>query len=215
MMVHLQSAEMQLPIAVLVSGSGSILQAIIDAAAADPTFGARIVTVISDRPGVRGLERAAAAGIPTRVVPWNESPDRVAFTNAVCDAAESAGATALVLAGFMRVLAKDAVDRFPNRILNIHPALIPSFPGAHGVREALDHGVKVSGATIHFVDEHVDHGPIIAQTAVPVLAGDNEESLHARIQIEEHELYPRVVKAFANGRLSIEGRNVIWEGETS
>lgn len=205
---------MQLPIAVLVSGSGSNLQAIIDAAAADPSFGARIVTVISDRPDIRGLDRATAVGIPTRVVPWGEAPDRVAFTNAVCDAAEEAGATALVLAGFMRVLSKEAVDRFPNRILNIHPALIPSFPGAHGVREALEHGVKVTGVTVHFVDEHVDHGPIIAQTAVPVLACDTEESLHARIQVEEHQLYPRVVKAFANGRLSVNGRSVIWEGET-
>lgn len=205
---------MQLPIAVLVSGSGSNLQAIIDAADADPSFGARIVIVISDRPEIRGLHRAAAAGIPTRIVPWSEAPDRVAFTNSVCDAAEEAGAAALILAGFMRVLSGEAVDRFPNRILNIHPALIPSFPGAHGVRDALDHGVKVTGVTVHFVDEHVDHGPIIAQTAVPVFDGDTEESLHARIQVEEHQLYPRVVKAFANGRLSVDGRTVVWEGET-
>ena len=206
---------MQLPIAVLVSGSGSNLQAIIDAAAADPDYGATVVTVISDRPGVRGLERAAEAGIPTRVIPWHESPDRASFTKAVCEAAEDAGATALVLAGFMRILTKEAVDRFPNRILNIHPALIPSFPGAHGVRDALAQGVKVTGVTVHFVDEHVDHGPIIAQTAVRVLAGDTEESLHARIQVEEHKLFPEVVKAFAKGRLSIEGNTVVWEGEES
>jgi len=206
---------MQLPIAVLVSGSGSNLQAIIDATAADPDYGAAVVIVISDRPGVRGLERAAEAGIPTRVIPWQESADRASFTKAVCDAAEDAGAAALVLAGFMRILTKDAVDRFPNRILNIHPALIPSFPGAHGVRDALAHGVKVTGVTVHFVDEDVDHGPIIAQTAVPVLTGDTEESLHARIQIEEHKLFPEVVKAFAKGRLSVEGNTVVWEGEES
>jgi phosphoribosylglycinamide formyltransferase-1 len=206
---------MQLPIAVLVSGSGSNLQAIIDAAAADLDYGATIVTVISDRPGARGLERAAEAGIPTRVVPWEQSTDRASFTTAVCDAAEEAGASALVLAGFMRILTKEAVDRFPNRILNIHPALIPSFPGAHGVRDALVHGVKVTGVTVHFVDEQVDHGPIIAQTPVRVLAGDTEESLHARIQIEEHKLFPEVVKAFAKGRLSIDGNTVVWEGEES
>jgi phosphoribosylglycinamide formyltransferase-1 len=206
---------MQLPIAVLVSGSGSNLQAIIDAAAADLDYGATIVTVISDRPGGRGLERAAEAGIPTRVVPWEQSTDRASFTTAVCDAAEEAGASALVLAGFMRILTKEAVDRFPNRILNIHPALIPSFPGAHGVRDALVHGVKVTGVTVHFVDEQVDHGPIIAQTPVRVLAGDTEESLHARIQIEEHKLFPEVVKAFAKGRLSIDGNTVVWEGEES
>lgn len=206
---------MQLPIAVLVSGSGSNLQAIIDAAASDQDFGARIVTVISDRPGVRGLDRATDAGIPTAVVPWQGSTDRASFTSAICDAAEEAGATALVLAGFMRILTNEAVDRFPNRILNIHPALIPSFPGAHGVRDALAHGVKVTGVTIHFVDEQVDHGPIVAQRAVRVLAGDTEESLHARIQVEEHKLFPEVVKAFAKGRLSIEGNTVVWEGEES
>ena len=205
---------MQMPIAVLVSGSGSNLQAIIDASTGDPDFGASIVAVLADRPHVRGLERAAAAGIPTRVVPWPGASGRNWFTAAVCDAAEDAGASALVLAGFMRILTRDAVDRFPDRILNIHPALLPAFPGAHGIRDALEHGVKVSGVTVHFVDEHVDHGPIIAQKAVPVLAGDTEESLHARIQIEEHDLYPRVIKAFANGRLSVEGRTVIWEGET-
>jgi phosphoribosylglycinamide formyltransferase-1 len=206
---------MQLPIAVLVSGSGSNLQAIIDAAASDGDFGASIVTVIADRPGVRGLERAAAAGIPTRVVPWTGAATRWTFTAAVCDAAEQAGARALVLAGFMRILTREAVDRFPNRILNIHPALLPAFPGAHGVRDALDHGVKVTGVTVHFVDEHVDHGPIIAQRAVPVDPQDTEESLHARIQSEEHDLFPEVVKAFAHGRLRVEGRTVVWEGASS
>ena len=206
---------MQLPIAVLVSGSGSNLQAIIDAAAVDPDYGATVVTVISDRPGAGGLARAAKAGIPTRVIPWHQSADRASFTSAICDAAEEAGASALVLAGFMRILTKEAFDRFPDRILNIHPALIPSFPGAHGVRDALAHGVKVTGVTVHFVDEQVDHGPIIAQRAVRVLAGDTEESLHARIQVEEHRLFPEVVKAFAKGRLSIEGNTVVWEGEES
>jgi phosphoribosylglycinamide formyltransferase-1 len=204
---------MGLPLAVLVSGSGSNLQAILDAVATDREFGARVVVVISDRAGVRGLERAEQAGVATRVVEWGGYPDRDGFTTAVCDTAEAYGAEALVLAGFMRVLAREAIRRFPNRILNIHPALLPSFPGAHGVRDALEYGVKVTGVTVHFVDEHVDHGPIIAQRAVPVFPGDTEESLHARVQVAEHELFPAVVKAFAHGRLQVDGRRVRWEGE--
>lgn len=203
---------MTFPIAVLVSGSGSNLQAIIDAAATDPDFGARIVLVIADRDGVGGLARAEVAGIPTAVVPWRDSASREAFSEAVADAAANAGAAALVLAGFMRILTREAVDRFP--VLNIHPALLPSFPGAHGVRDALAYGAKVAGVTVHFVDEKVDHGPIIAQRCIPILPGDTEDSLHARIQIEEHDLYPEVVKALAHGRLRIEGRSVVWEGES-
>lgn len=203
---------MEFPIAVLVSGSGSNLQAIIDAAAGDPDFRARIVVVISDREGAGGLRRAEAAGIPTEVVPWPGGASRHVFSEAVAVAAEKAGASALVLAGFMRILTSEAVDRFP--ILNIHPALLPSFPGAHGVRDALAYGAKVTGVTVHFVDEQVDHGPIIAQRCVPVLSDDTEESLHARIQIQEHDLYPQVVKALAHGRLRVEGRSVFWEGES-
>ncbi len=172
-----------------------------------------ITVVVSDRPGAGGLERAAAVGIPTEVVAWSDFADRRAFSLAVCESVERHGARAVALAGFMRVLAPEAVSRFPNRILNIHPALLPAFPGAHGVADALAYGVRVSGVTIHFVDAEVDHGPIIAQRAVPVLPGDSEETLHARIQIAEHDLYPKVVKAFAHGRLRIDGRRVIWEGE--
>jgi len=195
-------------LAVLVSGSGTNLQALLDSAAADPDFGAEVAVVISDRSGVLALERAEKAGVPTVVVPWNG--DRAAHTKAVCDAAEGYGAEAMVLAGYMRVLDAEAIRRFPNRLLNIHPALLPSFPGAHGVSEALEHGVKVSGVTVHFVDEQVDHGPIIAQRAVPVLPGDTEKDLHARIHEQEHVLFPEVVKAFAHGRLHVEGRRVEW-----
>lgn len=203
------------PVAVLVSGSGSNLQALIDAARDDPEFGARISVVLSDRPDIRGLERASEAGIPTRAISWQDHRDRAGFTRAVCDAADEFGATALILAGFMRILGPEAMARFPDRIINIHPALLPSFPGAHGVRDALDYGVKVTGVTVHFVDEKVDHGPIIAQSSVPVLPDDTEESLHQRIQREEHRIFPEVVKAFANGRLHIEGRSVVWEGVAS
>jgi phosphoribosylglycinamide formyltransferase-1 len=195
-------------LAVLVSGSGTNLQAILDTAVADPDFGAEVVVVVSDRAGVRALERAEKAGVPGVVVPWNG--DRSAHTAAVCDAVEEHGATAMVLAGYMRILGVEAMRRFPNRIINIHPALLPSFPGTHGVVEALEYGVKVSGVTVHFVDEEVDHGPIIAQRAVPVLSGDSEDDLHARIHEQEHLLFPEVLKAFAHGRLRVEGRRVEW-----
>ena len=121
---------------------------------------------------------------------------------------EESGAKGVVLAGFMRVLSPSFIDRFPNRILNIHPSLLPSFPGTNAVVKALDHGVKVTGVTVHFVDEKVDHGPVIAQRAVPVKPDDTVESLHARIQTEEHDLYPAVVRAFVCGELSVDGRKV-------
>ncbi len=198
-----------LPIAVLVSGSGSNLQAILDAAR-QPGYAARVVAVISDRSGVQALDRAAGAGVPAEVVAWRAYPDRSSFTAAVCAAAERHGARALVLAGFMRILSPEAIAGFPDAILNVHPALLPAFPGAHAVRQALEHGVKVSGVTVHFVDEEVDHGPIIAQEAVPVLPGDDEAALQARIQAVEHRLYPAVVDAFAAGRLRVDGRTVVW-----
>ncbi|CAN5386186.1 phosphoribosylglycinamide formyltransferase [soil metagenome] len=200
----------RLPIAVLVSGSGTNLQALLDATA-DPGHHAEIVVVVSDRPGVRALQRAAAAGVTTEVVDWDDHADRHAFTTAVCNAAAVHGAAALVLAGFMRILAPEAIRRFPNRILNTHPALLPAFPGAHAVAQALAHRVTLTGVTIHLVDEEVDHGPIIFQEAVPVLPGDSEGDLRARIQQVEHLRYPQVVDAFAAGRLMVEGRRVTWD----
>ncbi len=146
------------------------------------------------------------------VVDWSEASDRDSFTAAVCDAAERCGAEALVCAGFMRILAPEAIRRFPHRVINIHPALLPAFPGAHAVEEALDHGVKVTGVTVHFVDELVDHGPIIAQEAVAVLPDDTADSLHTRLQAVEHRLYPEVVNALAEGRLEISDRIVTWKG---
>ncbi|MGD2051749.1 MAG: phosphoribosylglycinamide formyltransferase [Acidimicrobiia bacterium] len=205
------SGRPRTPIAVLVSGSGSNLQSILDASTG-AGYPAEVVVVISDRPGVRGLQRAAAAGVPSSVVAWSDYPDRDAFTVAVCDEAAGFGAEALILAGFMRILAPSALDRFPGRVVNIHPALLPSFPGAHGVAEAIAYGVKVSGVTVHFVDAEVDHGPIILQESVPVRPDDTEETLRARIQQVEHRVYPEVVAAFAAGRLRIEGRHVHWEG---
>ena len=193
-------------IAVLVSGSGTNLQAILDREAADADFGAEVVLVLSDRPDAGGLERATAAGIPIAVVPWNG--DREAFTALVCDTVIAAGAEAMVLAGFMRILGPEAVRRFPDRIINVHPSLLPAFPGARAVEDALAHGVRLAGVTVHFVDEQVDHGPIITQAAVPVAADDTAETLHARIQILEHRLYPGAVADLAAGRLRVEGRHV-------
>jgi phosphoribosylglycinamide formyltransferase-1 len=199
--------EVNIKIAVLASGSGTNLQALIDTA----DLGAEISLVLSDRPDALALERANAAGIETSVLPYKHYESRAEFCAAVTDAVEAAGAEALVLAGFMRVLDSTIVGAFRDRILNIHPSLLPAFPGGNAVDQALEHGVKVTGVTVHFVDEEVDHGPIIAQQAVPVLPGDDRESLHARIQIEEHALYPRVVTAFARGEVVVDGRKVSWE----
>lgn len=164
--------------------------------------------VISDTPDAGGLERARRAGIATRVITWNA--DRALFTSDICDAVDEAGAQAIVLAGFMRILAPEAIRRFPNRIVNIHPALLPAFPGAHAVKESLAYGVKVTGVTVHFVDEQVDHGPIISQETVRVEEDDNEATLHDRIQAIEHRLYPEAVRSLAAGRLQVEGRRVRW-----
>lgn len=190
-------------IAVLASGSGSNLQALID----HPGI-YQITLVLSDRADAYALTRAVDAGIPTAVVEWGG--DRDGFTRTICDRAEEAGAEALVLAGFMRILGPEAIRRFPQRILNIHPSLLPAFPGAGAVEQALAHGVKVTGVTVHLVDEEVDHGPIVEQIAVPVSPDDDVDSLHARIQSEEHRLYPRVVDALAGGRLRVRGRHVDW-----
>ena len=203
-------ASSRLPVAVLVSGSGSNLQALLDAATGHD-FGAEIVGVISDRPGIRALERASRAGIPSEIVSWSDFADRVAFTGAICDTAERLGAEVMALAGFMRVLSPNAIERFPNRIVNIHPALLPSFPGEHAVADSLEYGVKLTGVTVHFVDEQVDHGPIIYQEVVRVHPGDTAADLHARIQEVEHRVYPEVLDALARGRLRIEGRRVHWE----
>lgn len=164
--------------------------------------------MVSDRPGIRGLERAETAGIPTEVVAW--TADRDESTRQVCKVVASFGGEAMVLAGFMRILGPDAVARFPQRILNIHPSLLPSFPGAHAVEQALEHGVRTTGVTVHFVDEKVDHGPIIDQRPVPVEVDDDAASLHTRIQRVEHEIFPQAVEAFAAGRLAIQGRRVVW-----
>jgi phosphoribosylglycinamide formyltransferase-1 len=198
--------EVTINIAVLASGSGTNLQALIDT----PDLGARIAVVISDRPEAAALARAESAGIPTRVIDWGDFGSRAGFSEAIGAEIAAAEARGVVLAGFMRVLAPNLVGQHTNRMLNIHPSLLPAFPGANAVTQALQHGVKVTGVTVHFVEDKVDQGPIIAQRAVPVLPDDDVTSLHARIQTAEHDLYPVVVRAFANGELTVEGRIVRW-----
>lgn len=194
---HVQ--EDLIDIAVLASGSGTNLQALLDT----PAVRTHVMLVVSDRPGARALERAREHGVDVATFQWADYDGRGSFSAALADAVEASGAKGVVLAGFMRILDTSFVERFPNRILNIHPSLLPAFPGAHAVENALDHGVRVSGVTVHLVDEMVDNGPIVAQVPVEVLPDDTVESLHARIQAQEHIVYPEVVTAFVQGRIEV------------
>jgi len=202
-------SDTPLPIAVLISGSGSNLQALLDSPAHGIDF--IITVVVSDRLGVRGLVRAKEASVDNEVVALSDFETRSEFTAALCDVAEKYGARALLLAGFMRVLAPNAIERFPDAIINVHPALLPAFPGAHAVDDAIAYGVTLTGVTIHFVDAQVDHGPIIHQEAVTVLPTDDAASLHERIQAVEHRVLPGAVAAYAQGVLTVEGRYVRWD----
>ena len=191
----------------LASGTGSTLQALLDAAA-DPAYGAQVVAVGSDRPGARALERAVAREVPTFVLALADSPDRRSWNLALADAVASYEPDLVVCAGFMRILAPEFLGRFPSRVVNTHPALLPSFPGAHAVADALAYGVRVSGVTVHVVDEGVDTGPVVAQAAVPVQEDDDEASLHARIQGVEQPLYVEAVGRLAREGWTVQGRTV-------
>ena len=195
-------------IAVLVSGSGTNLQTLIEQLHQDETSGIKIAVVISDRRKAYALTRAKLVGIPTHVVRTQDFANRLDFDAEISRIVEHSAVELIVLAGFMKLFQPPFVQKYRNRILNVHPTLLPAFPGAHPVADTLAYGVKIAGVTVHFVDEDVDSGPIIAQSAVPVLDTDDEESLHNRIQVEEHKLYPEVIKWFAQGRLKIEGRKV-------
>jgi len=197
---------------VLVSGNGTNLQALLDAQARGELAPAEIAVVISNVPGVPALGRAAAAGVPAEVVA-HHGLARSAFEAQLHGALARHGVEAVVLAGFMRVLTAGFVDRYPLRIVNTHPSLLPAFPGLDAAAQAIAHGVKLSGVTIHFVDASLDGGPIIAQAAVPVLDGDDPRALHARIQREEHRLLPIVVRCLAAGQLSCQGRLVRGRAE--
>jgi phosphoribosylglycinamide formyltransferase-1 len=195
-------------VVVFVSGSGTLLQALLDDAAAGPEPAYRIVGVISDRPDAYGLERARAAGVPTAVVAPADFPDRPAWDEAVTRAGGVFKPDLVVLAGFMRILGRPFLRRFGDRTINTHPALLPAFPGAHAVREAIAHGVKVTGCTVIFVDEGIDSGPIVAQRAVDVSPEDDEESLHERIKVVERELLVDVVGRLTRSGWSVEERKV-------
>jgi phosphoribosylglycinamide formyltransferase-1 len=197
-----------LAVGVLVSGRGSNLQALLDACA-DPGFPARIAVVISDREHAPALDRARAAGVEALWINPKDFADREAFDLALVRELETRKVGLVCNAGFMRILSPAYVRAFAGRALNIHPSLLPAFPGLHAQRRALDHGVKVAGATVHFVDDVLDGGPIVLQAAVAVEPDDTEATLAARILAEEHRLYPAAVRLFAEGRLEIVGRRVI------
>ncbi len=201
----------KLRIGALASGGGTNLQAIIDRCQ-DGTLAAEIAVVISNNPDAGALERARMAGIPTLCIDHRGFADREAFDHAVVGALRDAGVELIVLAGFMRIISAVFVAAFPHRIMNIHPALLPAFPGLHVQRKALEHGVRFSGCTVHFVDTGTDTGPIIIQAVVPVLDDDTEATLSARILEQEHQIYPRAIQLFAEGRLRVEGRRVFVEG---
>ncbi|NXY96235.1 phosphoribosylglycinamide formyltransferase [Streptomyces sp. BR123] len=197
---------------VLVSGSGTNLQALLDAIDAHPGgaegFGAEVVAVGADRHDIAGLERAEKAGIPTFVCPVKDHPSRAEWDAALTEATDAYAPDLVVSAGFMKILGKAFLDRFGGRIVNTHPALLPSFAGAHGVRDALAYGVKVTGCTVHFVDAGVDTGPIIAQGVVEVRDEDDEAALHERIKEVERQLLVDVVGRLARHGYRIEGRKV-------
>lgn len=195
-------------IAVLVSGNGSNLQALLEAQARGELAPGQIALVVSNRPGAFALERAAGFGVPALTVDHKAYPTREAFEDAVLAALDEHRVEAIVLAGFMRILTARFTDRYPLRILNTHPSLLPAFPGAHAPADALAHGAKVTGVTVHFVDATLDGGPIIAQRAIAIEDSDDATSLHRRIQRLEHQLLPEVVAQLARGRLLCEGRVV-------
>ena len=199
-------------IGVLVSGSGTNLQALLDAQARGELSPAEIAVVISNKPDVPALARATAAGVPAELVE-HRGLDRASFEARLHEVLARHGVEAVVLAGFMRVLTGGFIDRYPQRIINTHPSLLPAFPGLDAPAQALAHGAKLSGVTIHFVDASLDGGPIIAQAAVPVLDDDDAKALHARIQREEHRLLPIVVRCLAAGQLSCQGRLVRGRAE--
>jgi phosphoribosylglycinamide formyltransferase-1 len=201
-----------LVLGVLASGRGSNLQAILDAIG-DGRCPARVAVVVSDRKDAAALDRARRAGIRAAHVDPHAYPDRNAFDDAVARVLDEHAVELVCLAGYMRVLSIGFIRRYAMRILNVHPALLPAFPGLRAQRQALEHGVRVAGATVHLVDEGVDTGPIVLQAAVPVLAGDTEETLAARILVEEHRIYPEAIRLFAEGRIQVSGRRaVVREG---
>jgi phosphoribosylglycinamide formyltransferase-1 len=201
----------KLPIGVLISGSGTNLQAIIDAIEAGK-LDAKIEVVVSNKANAFGIERARRHGIPTEVLDHRSFSSREAYDEAVVAILRQRRVALVVLAGFMRLLSPGFIRAFASRIMNIHPALLPAFPGLNVQQRAVEHGVRFSGCTVHFVNEECDEGPIIIQAVVPVLPDDTGETLAARILEQEHRIYPRAIQLYAAGRLQIVGRRVVVQG---
>lgn len=198
----------QLPIGVLISGSGTNLQSIIDAIEAQ-ALDAKIEVVLSNKADAYGLVRAKKHNLFTAVLDHKSFPSREAYDHEVVDILGRCGVELVVLAGFMRLLSPVFVKAYSNRIMNIHPALLPAFPGLQVQKKALEHGVRFSGCTVHFVNEECDEGPIIIQAVVPVFGDDTEEALAARILKQEHRIYPRAIQLYAEGKLHVVGRKVM------
>jgi phosphoribosylglycinamide formyltransferase 1 len=204
----------RVPVAVMISGRGSNMAALIEACA-DPGFPAEIVLVLSNREDAKGLETAAAAGIATKVIDYRGKGSREAFEDAAIEALEEAGAEYVCLAGFMRLLSAHFVERWRDRLINIHPSLLPAFPGLNTHERALQSGVKITGCTVHFVRAEMDNGPIIAQAAVPVSDRDTADTLAARVLKLEHQIYPLALSLVASGKARVAGERVILDEDTS
>jgi len=190
-------------VVILISGRGSNLQSILDA-----KLDAQIAAVISNNPAARGIEIARSAGVDTAVIDHRAFPDRASFEAVLADKVDSYRPDLLVLAGFMRILTEGFIRRFKDRIMNIHPSLLPAFPGVDTHRRALHEGVRIHGCTVHFVTPDLDHGPIVVQAAVPVLPGDDEDRLAARVLEQEHRIYPEAIRWYLDGSLRIDGNRV-------
>jgi phosphoribosylglycinamide formyltransferase-1 len=202
----------RLKLAVLISGRGSNLQALIDATL-QPDFPAQIARVISNEPDAGGLERAAAAGIPTQVIPHRDHPDRESFEAVLDREIRASGAELIALAGFMRLLTAGFVTAWRDRLINIHPSLLPAFKGLHTHERALEAGVRFTGCTVHYVRPEMDEGPIIVQAAVPVLPADTADSLAERVLAQEHIIYPHAVRLIAEGKVRVDGERALVDGD--
>jgi phosphoribosylglycinamide formyltransferase-1 len=202
-----EGTEKKSRVAVLASGRGSNFQAILDAIRSG-FLPVRCVALITDNPGAYAITRAKENGIPVRVVDFAAFPGKAEYEAALLPAMEVVDADLYVLAGYMRILGTGIVSRFPGRLINIHPALLPAFPGLHAQRQAVEYGVKVSGCTVHFVNEEMDAGPVILQRCVPVRDGDTEETLADRILEEEHRCLPEAIRLFCEGQIACAGRQV-------
>jgi phosphoribosylglycinamide formyltransferase-1 len=202
----------RLKLAVLISGRGSNLQALIDATL-QPDFPAQIARVISNEPDAGGLERAAAAGIPTQVIPHRDHPDRESFEAVLDREIRASGAELIALAGFMRLLTAGFVTAWRDRLINIHPSLLPAFKGLHTHERALEAGVRFTGCTVHYVRPEMDEGPIIVQAAVPVLPADTADSLAERVLALEHIIYPHAVRLIAEGKVRVDGERALVDGD--